>query len=330
MPDDKPVALYYELMSFQEPNLALLEEQFDLIRIDSPEDETNELRQDVQIAFAPLKYHYDSTKIDKFPNLEVIASNRTGEPHIDRDYATSQGIAVYTLKGDVSFLETITPTAEHTWGLLLGVIRHIPEAHQSVVEGRWRQRNYPGIAMLSKMHMGVVGMGRLGKIVANQASAFGMDVSFYDPYTDENEVSATKLNSLRELVSTCHVISVHCRVTEETRKMFDEDVFSQFREDSYFVNTARGDIVDERALVDCLDNGPLAGAALDVFDGMSEINHEERLLESPIYDYIQENDDLLVTPHIAGCTYDAWEQTERRVIDKAIAHYDDWEIIGEE
>lgn len=324
MNEEPPTALYYEMLNYQPSNLALLREHFDLVTLETPTDDTDEVLRQVEVGFAPLGFEYDRDKIDRMPNLRVIASNTTGEPHIDREYAESKGIAVFSLKDEDEFLETITPTAEHTWGLLLALMRHIPQAYESVLDGNWSRWPFPGKSMLSNLTIGIVGMGRLGRLVADYARAFRMEeIGFYDPNTGAEEVPfAEKVDTLEELVGRYDVVTIHAPSTEETRGMFDEAVFASFREGSYLVNTARGELVDEEALVESLEAGRLAGAALDVFDGEYEVDHERRLRASPLYQYARENDDLLLTPHIGGSTYDAWEATERRVIKKAVDHLD--------
>lgn len=320
MSEERPTALYYEMLNYQPSNLELLREHFDLVTLETPEDDTDEVLRRVEVGFAPLGFEYDREKIDRMPKLCVIASNTTGEPHIDREYAESREIAVFSLKGEDEFLETITPTAEHTWGLLLALMRHIPQAYESVLDGNWSRWPFPGTAMLSNLTIGIVGMGRLGRIVADYARAFRMEeIGFYDPKTDGDDIPfAKKVGTLKELVGTYDIVTIHAPSNEDTHKMFDADVFRAFKRGSYLVNTARGELIDEEALVEQLESGRLAGAALDVFDGEYEVDHERRLRESPLYEYARKNDDLLMTPHIGGSTYDAWEETERRVIEKAI------------
>jgi len=321
MSESKPTALYYEMLNYQEPNIERLEEVFDLIRLETPQADTDDVLREADVGFAPLGYAYDKEKIDRMPALEVIASNTTGEPHIDRSYAESCGISVFSLKDEDEFLESITPTAEHTWGLLLALTRNVPAAYDAVLDGQWNRWDFPGDAMLSNMTLGIVGLGRLGHLVAEYADAFRMEeIGFYDPEKESDDVQcAKKYDDLTELVASHDVITIHAPSNEATRNMFDADLFSHFKQGSYVINTARGAIIDEQALVESLAADRLAGAALDVFDGEYEPDHEKRLRSSQLLDYARENDDLLLTPHIGGSTYDAWEQTERRVIEKAIA-----------
>ena len=135
---------------------------------------------------APLGYFFGKEKIDKCKKLKVIASNTTSHAHIDIDYAESLGIKVITLKNDNKFLNTITPTAELTFGLIIALTRNIIPAIDSVSAKNWNRRLNPSDEMLSRMSIGIVGLGRLGFKVGLMAKAFDMEVKYYDPYVDKN------------------------------------------------------------------------------------------------------------------------------------------------
>lgn len=318
-----PKALYYNILQYQDENLKLLQDNFDLKILENPTEDTDELLSDIDVVFAPLGFKCDKNKIDKMPNLKVIASNTTGEPHIDREYANSRGIAVFSLKDDQEFLSTITPTAEHAWGLLLSLMRRIPWAYQSVLYGEWDRRLFGGKSMLSRMTIGIVGFGRLGSIVADYAKAFRMkEICFFDPSVSENKVEGVKrAKSLEELLENSDVVTVHIPATPENSKLFSKKIFNSFKKGSFFINTSRAEVVDEFAMIEALKEKILAGAAVDVFDGEFELNHNELLQKSLLLEYAKEHDNLLITPHIGGSTYDAWRLTERRIIDKIIYHF---------
>ena len=248
----------------------------------------------------------------------TIASNTTGHPHIDVDYARSKGITVVTLKGDTAFLDTITPTAEHTMGLLLALTRNIVPANRSFLNGKWDRRPFPGQAMLSRMSMGVIGLGRLGGKTALYAQAFGMDVTYYDPFKDEAPKGIRRVDDLLELVSGVDVVSLHVPHEPETEGLMSRQIFEAFKPGAVFINTARGELVDFQALLDGLESGHIGGAALDVFEDEFRPGFEETLPEHPLWRYAQTHDNLLVTPHIGGSTLDAWRETERRTIDRVL------------
>lgn len=315
----RPTALYYGVLKYQPENLALLRERFDLIERPDPREDTPDALDRAVVGFAPLGFHFDRAKINAMPRLRVIASNTTGHPHIDVDHARAKGIAVVTLKGDTAFLDTITPTAEHTIGLLLALTRHIVPASRSVLEGRWDRRPFPGRAMLSRMSLGIIGLGRLGTKTATYAQAFGMRVRYYDPYKDSAPPGVERVDDLADLVSSVDVVSLHVPHEPETEGIMSRAVFAAFKPGAVFINTARGELVDFHALLDGLESGRLGGAALDVFEDEFRPDFVETLSHHPLWRYAREHDNLLVTPHIGGSTLDAWRETERRTIDRVLA-----------
>ncbi len=318
----KPKALYYSMLKYQPSNLQLLVEHFEVVELNTPADDSDEILKNIAVGFAPLGFFYDKAKIDRMPKLKVIASNTTGEPHIDRAYAEKKGIKVVSLKYEQEFLNTITPTAEHAWGLLLALTRRTPWAFQSVLGGRWDRRPWGAHAMLSRLSIGIAGMGRLGTLVAGYAESFKMpEIYFYDPQVEKSRTAkAQKVGSLEELVAKSDIVTIHIPAEKETHKIFNAELFAKFKKGAVLINTSRGELVDEAALLAALENGTLAGAALDVFDGEYEMNHDELLQKSSLLAYTKTHDNLILTPHIGGSTYDAWELTERRTIELVLEY----------
>jgi D-3-phosphoglycerate dehydrogenase len=300
----------------------LLHENFKVITLPDPDADTKEILRDVEVTFAPLGFYCGKKKIDACPRLRAIASNTTGDPHIDVPYAESRKIAVITLRDEREFLCTITATAEHTWGLILALVRRIPWAFDSVKQGTWNRRLFPGKAMLSTMSLGIVGLGRLGTMVAKYGLNFGMQVRYYDPYVDPPDPDTVeRVDTLETLVSKSDIISVHVPHNEETESMFHSEVFEKFKDGSYLINTARAEVVDSRALLKALQSGRLAGAALDVFEGEfgKNFSGSRSFREHSLLEYARTHDNLLLSPHIGGSTVDAWEKTERFTILKVMA-----------
>ena len=307
-------SLYYEILRFQPQNLDLLKEYFDVRTLATPDEDRAEVLKNIDVVFAPLGYYLGKEKIDQAPALKVIASNTTGTPHIDVEYAEQKGIKVISLKEQEDFLSHITPTAELTWGLILGVVRRIPWAFQSVRDGQWNRRLFGGKAMLSRMALGIVGLGRLGKMVARQALSFGMTVRFYDrSLSAYGGVEAAP--TLETLVAQSDIVTAHIPFERSNERLFDNRLFSYFKEGAYFINTSRGEIVDSTALLRALESGKLAGAAVDVLDEEFEPGFGGRVKEHPLVAYARAHDHLLITPHIGGSTFDAWRETEEFTIE---------------
>jgi D-3-phosphoglycerate dehydrogenase len=311
-------AVYFEILEYSPENISHLRKKFDLIVLKDPGYLTDELLAQADVLFAPLGYQFDKALLKKCDQLKAIATNTTGVPHIDTVYAEGRGIKVVSLKDEREFLDTITPTAEFTIGLMICVIRNVIPAQNAVRNGKWSRWDFGGPAMLSRMTLGIVGLGRLGQMVARYASAMGMKVMYHDPHLSAplSNTSYTCSDSLDRLVASCDITSVHIPLTAENRHLFNVDVFSKFKQGAFLINTARGEIVDSIALIDSLETGQLAGAALDVLDGEFDPGFQNRVNDHPLVQYACKHDNLIITPHIAGSTKDAWYLTQRHVIDQ--------------
>lgn len=310
-----PVALYFDILQYQAANLKLLNAHFDLVVFNNPSVVPDDVLARVELVFAPLGFVFDDQFFDKCPKLTVVASNTTGIPHIYAESAKRRGITVCALHDEGEFLEDITPTAEHTIGLILAASRRLPAAHQAAVEGRWDRRPWGAPRMMSKLTLGVVGFGRLGQKVAKISAAMGMKTAFYDPYQPGGE------SSLIDLAEKSDVLSIHAKVTPETRGMVNRKILSALPKQAIVVNTARGEILDLDALLDLLESRHLWAAALDTIDGEFEADFGCGFGDSRVVRYARQHDNLVLTPHIGGSTVDAWFATERRVIEKACRRF---------
>lgn len=314
-------ALYFEILNYKKENLDLLCDNFEVIRLTNPSMMTPDILKDVSVIFAPLGYFFGEDIFSKAPELKAVATNTTGVPHIDVERAAARGINVISLKDEKEFLDTITPTAELTMGLIINITRNVIPAMESVLNGKWSRWEFGGQAMLSRMSLGIVGLGRLGKMVARYATAFGMKVLYYDHFiTHEPQWTYKRCESIEELVSDVDIVSVHIPMNKENRHLFNKGVFFKFKKGSYFINTARGEIVDSQALIEALEKGIIKGAAVDVLDGEFEPDFSNMVLSHPLVKYAQTHDNLIITPHIAGSTEDAWYLTQRHVIEQTIEY----------
>ena len=321
----KDLLIYYQILNYQPENLHVLEKNFRVITLPDPTHDTPEILKEANAIIAPLGHYLGKEKIDNSPKLKVIGSNTTGHPHIDVEYAAKKGIRVVTLKAQYDFLETITPTAEMTWGLIIALTRNIVPAYLSVIGGQWNRRPFGGPAMLSKMNLGVAGYGRLGKMVASYGRCFGMQVMYYDPFIKGLEPGIVRAPSLAELVSGSDIVTIHIPHEPETEGLFSADIFAAFKKGSFFINTSRGELVDQNALLGCLNDGTLAGAAVDVLEGEFVAEFNSRLIQNPLWQYAQNHNNLIITPHIGGSTIDAWRLTEAHTIKSILDVLDDYE-----
>jgi D-3-phosphoglycerate dehydrogenase len=272
--------------------------------------------EDADILFIRLGHHFDKDMLQNAPKLRYIVTPTTGLNHVDTDYCQENNITIISLRGEVDFLRNIYATAEHCWGLLLALIRHTPQAIQSCAQGFWNREQFKGTELSGKT-IGIIGYGRLGKIVARYARAFDMTVIVSDPYARDDHHHVT-FTDLPTLARQSDIISVHASYTDETHALLNQSFFSQIKPGAYFINTARGEIVDESALLSALEKGTLAGAALDVLENEHEIiahQPSKRLTE-----YTKKYGNLILTPHIGGATYESMHKTEEFVARKLIEH----------
>jgi len=314
----KPTIIYYSVLKYQPENIKKLNEYFNVLELPNPDHDNSEAFSVADVILAPLGFFCGKEKIDAMPKLKVIGSNTTGHPHIDITYASKKGITVITLKDDRDFLSKITPTAELTWGLIITLTRNILPAYSSVIDGKWDRRPFGGRAMLSKMALGVVGYGRLGKMIARYGIAFRMKVIYYDPFVFEETDGVYRAQTLEELVAKCDIITVHVPHEKKTEKMFNRQLFSKFKKGAFFINTSRGELVDHQALLACLEDKTIAGAAMDVFENEFHSDFHKKMTSHALWQYGKQHHNLILTPHIGGSTYDAWCLTEARIIDRII------------
>jgi len=315
---DKPRLIYYDMLEFQKETLDYMGSSFDVITLSDPGHDTEEVLKRAKVLFAPMGFMFDKNKIDMCSALQVLGTPTTGELHIDVDYARKKNISICSLRNQKEFLIKITPTAELAWGLILSVIRKIPWAHDSVCDGRWEGEKFGKRTprMLSNMSLGIVGLGRLGSLVARYGRAFRMKIFYYDPFvTDDRYI---KCDNLLDLAKSSDIVSIHVHLSKDTEKLINKSFIGAMKKGSYIINTARGGIVNEDDLLIALKSGHLAGAGLDMLAGEHLPGFKERLFEHPLIKYAKIHDHLIITPKIGGCTIDAWERTEKHIVDLVI------------
>ncbi len=259
-----------------------------------------------------LRNSIDRLILDKAKRLKCIVTPTTGLNHIDHAYARHLGIDILSLQGEVAFLENITATAELTWGLLISLLRNIPAANKDVLQGNWLRDKFYGHELKNKT-LGIIGYGRLGKMVAQYGKAFQMSIIAFDR-DQASDDEFVKFVTFTELLAHSDVITIHLSLNDETRGMVDEDVFMRMKNGAIFINTSRGEIVDEAAFIKVLQSRRIS-AAVDVL--ADEISLDNNWLKkNKLVQYAKKNDNLIITPHIGGVTYESVEQTNLFMIKK--------------
>jgi D-3-phosphoglycerate dehydrogenase len=263
------------------------------------------VRRRADVAIVRLAHRIDEEVLAAAKRLSVLVSATTGLDHIDLQAAERQGIAVLSLKGETEFLSTISATAELSFSLLLSAVRRLPAAASSVLSGAWDRDAFFGHELSGK-RIGILGLGRIGRKIARYASAFEMNVAAYDPYTTSWVDGVLRESSRESLFRRSDVLSIHVPLNEETRASIGREELFWLPKGAVLVNTARGEILHEEALVEALLERRLSAAALDVIHAEREPSQRsERLLR-----YAREHDNLILTPHIGGVTYESRENTE--------------------
>ena len=234
----------------------------------------------------------DAALMDAAPGLRIIARAGTGVDNVDVAAASARGILVVNAPGANSI-----SVAEHACALMLALARSVPAADRAMKDGRWEKKKFLGTELRGKT-LGIAGLGRIGQEVALRARAFGMRVIAHDPYISA-EVAAglgVALMSIDEVCAASDVVTLHLPSTPETRHLFNDARFSKCRPGIRIINTARGELVDEAALRRAIEQGIVAGAALDVFE--TEPPADWSLARLP---------QVIATPHIAASTEEAQE-----------------------
>lgn len=242
--------------------------------------------------------------IEAADRLKVIARAGVGVDNIDVEAATKKGILVIN-SPDGNTLAA----AEHTLAMLLALARQIPQAHHALVhEGRWARKEFVGVQLDGKV-LGIIGLGRIGVEVARRARAFGMELLGYDPYipTERARKLGVELTDVDDICRRADFITLHTPLTKQTQNLINRERIALMKRDVRIINCARGGIIDEEALADALDEGRVAGAALDVFS--QEPPTGSRLLKSP---------KVVATPHLGASTYEAQVRVALDVADAMV------------
>ena len=259
---------------------------------------------------ASMKVRLTDAMLAAAPGLKIISCATTGSDHIDREELNRRKIPVRTLQEDRELLLNLTPAAELSWALVLACARNLPAAAAHVRAGGWTRELFPG-TMLNGRRIGIVGCGRIGTWMSRYARAFGMTVVGFDPYLDDFPEHIEPV-PLSDLMAESDVISIHVPLTEETNGLITAALLETVKPEAILVNTSRGAIVDEAALLEALKNNRLGAAGLDVLADEPDIE------KSSLADYARSHDNLIITPHCGGFSPDAVKVVCRRAAEKII------------
>lgn len=276
---------------------------------------------DVEVLIPFIHSKVGQAEIDAMPRLRLITTRSTGYDHIDLAAATKKGIAVANVPGYGE-----TAVAEYTFALILTLSRRIHQAYARTQHGDYTLEGLRGFDLYRKT-LGVVGAGAIGLRVIRIASGFGMQVVAYD--TIQNRLLAEVLGfhyvSLDELLAASDIVTLHAPALSSTYHMINRETLSKMKRGSFLVNTARGSLVDTRALTWALDTGILAGAALDTIEGEEFLQHEDELLNQSgaeeklkllLHNHVlQRRSNVVITPHVAFNSVEALRRIQDTTIE---------------
>jgi D-3-phosphoglycerate dehydrogenase len=263
---------------------------------------------------ASMKVPLNREAIASAPNLKMIVTATTGADHIDKAALDERGIPLRTLKGQKEVLNGLTAAAELSWLLLMTCARKLRGAIRHVENGGWERTEFPG-AMLKGKTLGVIGIGRIGGWMSRYAQAFGMSVQAFDPFTAEFPQGVRKAD-LDELLSTSDFITVHVNLTPETKGLLSADKIRLFKPGATFVNTSRGEIADEAALLEGLEGGRIGAVGVDVLIGEPDIRNNR------LWQFAQSHDNVVITPHIGGFCPEAVDHVVRFSCERILKFLD--------
>ena len=260
-------------------------------------------------AVVGLEIKFNKSLLDKAPHLKLIGSRTTQLRYLDLAECLRRNIKVVNIKAESSVLKKTFSTAEETMALIFSVTRCLPWAFESVKKGNWERKKYGGIELMDKT-IGLVGFGRLGRMVAKYSQAFGMHILAYDPYISNTTMKSfgVKKTTLEKIFKGSDIISLHCVYDDKTLGMIREGHFKSMKRTAFLINTARGEITDESALLKALKNKWLAGAAIDTL--ANEAPDGSHLINNPLIVYAKTHENLLILPHLGGATREATERTQ--------------------
>lgn len=266
---------------------------------------------DKEVLFVRLKHYIDNNLLKRARNLKYICTPTTGLIHIDQEEISKMGIEIISLKDESQFLQSIRATPEHAFGLTLALLRRYKEAFLNSRNSKWDRDRYKGYEV-NNSHVGIIGFGRVGDLLARYFKAFNANVYYYD--TDKKQKprhGAIKMNSLNTLIQKAEIIILAASYDMNKQYILDRYKIDMMK-DKYLINISRGELIEEKHLIKCIREGHFKGVALDVIDSENKRNNNLAALIKAT------NNNLIITPHIAGATYSSMHRTEEFIADKLI------------
>jgi phosphoglycerate dehydrogenase-like enzyme len=266
------------------------------------------------ILFVRLNYYIGREFLQYCKVLRCICTPTTGLNHLDIDACYKKNIKVISLKGETEFLSTIRATPEHTFGLVMSLLRFYNNSFLTNNNREWNRDKYKGSEIYGRK-IGIVGFGRVGRILAKYFQSFDAIVYYYDIDKNKQEMfGAIKLETMQKVIEKSEIIILSASYTDSESVIFTE-YFIDLLKDKYFINTSRGELVNEEYLLKKISQNHFLGVALDVIQNEQVDNNLDRFLN------LVSKYNLILTPHISGATYTSMHRTEDFISEKLISVY---------
>lgn len=298
-----------ETEDFSQEVLNELNSKFNLTVGECEQDELKDIFETCDVFWFRLGFQINESVVSEKTTCKFIATPVTGIDHIDEELCEKYGIKIVCLRGETEFLKEVRATAEHTLLLTLSVMRNVAPAIQNVLKGSWQRDLFRGNEIYKKT-VGIIGYGRLGRIVADYFHAFGSTVGYFDTQAKDSPEHIHVYSDVQTLVEKSDIISIHIPYNKTTHHLYGDSFFKNFNSKKWLINTSRGGVIDEASMLRCLKSGNIAGAAVDVLYGEPEI------ADHPLVHYAQQHRNLVISPHIGGCTFESFEKTETFILNK--------------
>lgn len=320
----KPVALVADLELYPHDSVSKLKKRFDVIA--STAKNAHELSAELgtsnaEAYFCGLGIYIGGDLLKRVTSLKYLISPATGVNHLDLDFLGARKISVIKLGDMKNQIQNVFATAELAWGLIIACARRLNLAVDSVKDGNFDRTPFLGRELSGKT-LGVIGYGRLGRQVAKYGSVYGMNVVVYETDSAQHAAIAPfrKVDSLETLLKISDVLSVHIPFNDDNENCINAEMISKIKSGAIFVNTSRGELVDEQALARSLRSGQLFGVGVDVLREESEDDFS--VDDSPLVSTMRDGFNVIVTPHIGGWAEDAVEIARSAVVKEFLRSYE--------
>jgi len=275
-------------------------------KIGLSEDELKEVVKDYDVLIVRSSVKVTKAIIENGEKLKIIARAGIGTDNIDISYAKERGIAVIN-----SPFGNINAAAEHTITLMLLTAKRVVEANEAMKKEIWERKSFKGIELKNKI-LGVIGFGKVGRIVSSIAKSFGMKIIAYDPFVSKEEMLKQDVKKIDfdELISEADFITVHLPITKETENLIGKEEFAKMKQGVRILNVARGGIVNEDALYDALNSGKVSYAGIDVWQ------------KEPLEDWkLAKHERVIATPHLGASTFEAQQRVAKEIAEAIISAF---------